>query len=75
VADDERRDGASRKEDYRLARVAVAGGMSTILGILLLLDAVSPDYTMQATTLTVIVTMIVVLLGVETVSMWRGGGK
>jgi len=62
----------SRQGDYRLARVAVAGGMSCVLGILLLLDAVNPDYTIQPTTLTVIVTMIVVLLGVETLSIWRG---
>ena len=68
---DEGRDG--REGDYHVARVAVAGAMSTIVIFLLLVDAFNPSYELQGTTLTVLVTMIAVLLGVETVSFWRGG--
>jgi len=55
-----------------MARVVVAGGMSFLLGILLLLDATVDSYTLQPTTLGVIVTMILVLLGVEAGSIIRG---
>lgn len=63
----------AREDDYRLARIAVGGGMSFLLAILLLFDALSPDYTIQATTLTVIVTMVLVLFGIEVSSLYRGG--
>jgi len=70
VADDDRR---SRQGDYRLARIAVACGLAVIVGILLLIDALDERYVIQTTTLTIMVTTIAVLLGVETVSIWRGG--
>ena len=54
-----------------MARVAVAGGMSFVLGVLLILDGVSEVYDIQPTTLTIVVTMIVVLLGIETANIWR----
>ena len=72
VADDGRR---SRQGDYRLARIVVAGGLVFVLGILLLLDALRPEYTLQPTTLGVIATMILVLLGIEATSLIRGGDR
>lgn len=69
--DDENRQ--SRLNDYRLARVVVAGGMTFVLAILLLLDALNGEYEIQPTTLTVVVTMIIVLLGIEATSFMRKG--
>ena len=62
----------SRQSDYRMARIAVAGGMAFVLGVLLVIEAIKPDYEIQATTLGVVVTMIVVLLGIEGASILRG---
>jgi len=45
--------------------------MSFVLAVLLLLDAVNVEYSIQPTTLTVIVTMIAVLLGIEATSIIR----
>jgi hypothetical protein len=77
VADDERRavpeQLGSRQGDYRMARIVVAGGLVFVLSILLLLDALQPDYQLQATTLGVMSTMILVLLGIEATTFLRGG--
>lgn len=63
----------SRQGDYRLARIAVAGGLVFVLGLLLVLDALLVDYTLQPTTLGVLATMILVLLGIEATSLIRKG--
>jgi len=64
-------DGNPRRDDYRLARIVVAGGLVFVLAILLLLDAVQVDYELQPTTLGVLSTMILVLLGIEATSVLR----
>lgn len=63
----------SRQGDYRLARIAVAGGLVFVLGLLLVLDALLVDYALQPTTLGVLATMILVLLGIEATSLIRKG--
>jgi hypothetical protein len=55
-----------------MARIVVGGVLVFVLSILLLLDALQPDYQLQPTTLGVISTMILVLLGVEATTFLRG---
>jgi hypothetical protein len=55
-----------------MARIVVGGVLVFILSILLLLDALQPDYQLQPTTLGVLSTMILVLLGVEATTFLRG---
>ena len=69
MADDQR---GSREADYQLARIVCALGLGFVMGILLLADAFNVEYSVQPTTLTIIGTIIVVLLGVEGVNLWRG---
>jgi hypothetical protein len=55
-----------------MARIVVGGVLVFVLSILLLLDVLQPDYQLQPTTLGVLSTMILVLLGVEATTFLRG---
>lgn len=62
-----------RGGDYRQARIGAAAGLVGVLMGLLVWDAISPDYTLETGTLVVLAATILSLLGIEAVSLIRGG--
>jgi hypothetical protein len=50
---------------YRAARIAVAVALTGVLALLLVLDAVSPEYDLNYVTLTALLTTILTLFGIE----------
>lgn len=71
MADDDRRRPTGRREDYRNARIAVAGSLTLVLCALLLLDAGLDNYELQTTTLVTLGALIVGLLGLEVKDVLR----
>lgn len=67
---DDRRE--PRRGDYRAARIGAALVLAFVLGALVLIDSVSPEYEAQPTTLGLLATMILVLLGIEAGPLLRG---
>ena len=59
----------ARRADYRIARIAVAVVLGVVLSAIVLIDALSPEYEAQPTTLGLLGTIIVVLLGLEIPSL------
>lgn len=60
---------------YRAARIGVALGLTGVLGLLLILDAASPDYDLNYVTLTAILATILTLLGIEVAASLFGMRK
>ena len=60
---------------YRAARIGVAIGLSCVVGLLLVLDALSPDYDVSYVTLTALLATILTLLGIEVAASLFGRGK
>lgn len=69
MSDDDRR---VRGGEYRTARMAVAGTLTGLVVVLLLLDAVNPTYHLSEVTLGALVGAILTLLGVEVANVIRG---
>lgn len=58
-------------DDYRIARIATAIGLTFVTGILLFLDAISTEYSLSEVTLTALLATILTLLGAEVLSSLR----
>jgi hypothetical protein len=66
----------SRGGDYRIARVNAAGALVGVLVVLLLRDAFIQDtYSVDPFVMTVLVTAILGLLGIEAVDVVKGSRK
>lgn len=50
---------------YRAARIGTALAITGVMVLLLVLDALSPDYDMSPVTLTALLTTVLTLLGIE----------
>lgn len=61
-----------RRSDYRAARIGAASLLTFVVGALLIVDSINPAYEVQPTTLGLLATMILVLLGIEGTSILRG---
>ena len=62
----------ARATDYRQARIGAATGLTVIVIILLLMDALRPDYAADGVVLGGLLTTIVTLLGIEAGAVIRG---
>jgi hypothetical protein len=58
-------EGDRRTGDYRMARIGAAAALTGVVCVLLVLDALLPDYDLDPVQLVVIVSAIVTLLGLE----------
>jgi hypothetical protein len=63
----------SRTGDYRVARIGTAFGLTAVLIVLMVLDALSADYSLDTVQLVVLVGAILTLLGLEARDMVRVG--
>lgn len=54
-----------RETAYRVARIGIAAALTLVLALLLILDAVSPEYNLSEITLTALLFTILTLLGIE----------
>jgi hypothetical protein len=63
----------ARLGDYRAARIGAAGALTAVLVVLLLIDALSPSYDINAVVLIPLLGTIAGLLGIEGLSVLRGG--
>ena len=67
----------ARDGDYRMARIGAALAITSIVVVLVFLDAIVPSYTISPTVLVVLVSAILGLLGVEVgasfLAIWRNG--
>jgi hypothetical protein len=64
-----------RQGDYRVARIAAAAAFTAVLVVLLLVDAASPDYAVEAVIVTLLVGTVLALFGVEVTDVLRGGRR
>ncbi len=62
---DRRKDGGSRRIDYAAARVGAALALTGVLVLILIADAVSPEYEVSAIVVATILGAIAALVGVE----------
>lgn len=68
-------DGNRRRDDYRIARLAIAGTLTVLIVVLSLYDAISSVYHFSEVTLGAFLGTIVTLLGIEAVDLVRGSRK
>lgn len=67
----ERREGAPRREDYRVARILAATIIVVTIPLLMILDAVSLDYVFDSTAMIGLIVTLFGLLGIVGKDMWR----
>ncbi len=60
---------------YRAVRIALAVGLGGVTALLLVLDAVSPDYELNYVTLTALLATILTLVGIEVGATFFGRKK
>jgi hypothetical protein len=58
-----------RDAGYRVARIGTAAALTSLLVFLLILDALSADYSLSEVTLTALLATILTLLGIEATSI------
>lgn len=64
-----------RQGDYRAARIGAAAALVAVLVVLLIVDALSAEYAIDGITVSVLLTTVSVLLGVEVRDSLLGGGR
>jgi hypothetical protein len=69
---DERR---SRSEDYRGVRVGAAAGLTIAVIVMLVIDAISRDYSVDATILVILSTLVAGLVAVDLPDIILPGGR
>jgi hypothetical protein len=67
-----RRDPGGRGGDYRAARIGAASALTGVVVLLLVLDALLPQYDLDPVQLVSILGTIAALLGIEAVDVIRG---
>lgn len=64
-------DDRQRASDFRLARIGAAGALVVVLAVILIIDAVSPDYAVDGIVVTAILGTLGTLLGIEGLASLR----
>ena len=62
-----------RRGSYDRPRVIVAGALTGLVMLLLVMDAISPDYAVGEVTLAALLGAVLALLGIEAADVIRGG--
>lgn len=62
----------SRAADYRAARIGAAAALTGVLVVLLVIDALTPDYDISPLVLIPVLGTILTLLGIEALGIVRG---